>query len=961
MPNGDPEANRLSNQLYRASARIGQAVIRSRSRQELLSEVVKVMVDAGGFTMSFAAWHDPETQELKPVARFGDHTGYVDRIHVYADERPLGQGPAGIAFRTGKCYICHEFLHDRITRPWHDQATQSGWRASAAIPISMAGKACGIISAYSSSAWRFTPEDVELFEQVATDVSLGLDHLETEAQRRRIEAELADSQRRLHLAIEAAAIGTYEWDLTTGQVAWDQRSLQLFGYAQGGFDGTYSSFAARVHPDDRATVEKVMAQAMATGSPFAHDFRLVWTDGSIHWITSRGEFVCDEAGRPIRLHGVTFAVDEKKQAEQALRESDERLQQAVRVAGIGIFEHDHLRNRMYWSPELRAMQGRDADSPVVLDDYLTLLHPDDRDSLFRQLHRSQDPAADGRFDAEHRLILPDGSLRWTRTSAQTFFAGEGSLRHPTLTIGAVTDVTDQKRAYEELRKLASVVEMSNEFVGIATLQGQVIYLNRSAMQMVGLESLAEAQSKTVFDFFPESDLADARENLIPAIVKQGFWTGETHLCHFKTGQPIDVDLTGFQIHDEHGQPMAIATVSRDITERKRAAADKAKLEISLRQAQKMESIGRLAGGVAHDFNNMLTVILGFAELAKQRATADDPPEGYLDEISKAAERSRQMTQQLLGFSRQQIIAPKPANLNSIIEDLRVPLSRLIGEDVDLHFFPEAALWSALLDASQVNQILLNLCVNARDAMPGGGKLTIETANFVASPEYSGKLLDCQPGDYVVLAVSDSGVGMSAELQERIFEPFFTTKERGKGTGLGLATVYGIIRQNGGFINVYSEPGRGSTFRVYFPRLASGVEITESASTPAPRGTGRILLVEDDLLVRQVAAEALSQVGYTPLVATSPEDALRLCTESGSDICLMLTDVVMPGMTGSELRDRVNALHPEIKVLFMSGYTSNVIVHHGVLKPGIHFIQKPFGVEQLARKIAEVLGTVPKAG
>ncbi len=359
--------------------------------------------------------------------------------------------------------------------------------------------------------------------------------------------------------------------------------------------------------------------------------------------------------------------------------------------------------------------------------------------------------------------------------------------------------------------------------------------------------------------------------------------------------------------------------------------------------------------MAHDFNNMLTVILGYTAMAKSEPVTAEARLRYLDEIEKAGNRSREIVQQLLGFSRRQIIAPKPANLNDLLRDMQMTLTRLIGEDIELDFEPEPDLWTVLLDLSQVHQILLNLAVNARDAMPNGGRLTIRTANEELSEGDSRIPAGSRPGQYAVVIVSDGGIGMSKETMAHVFEPFFTTKARGKGTGLGLATVYGIVQQNGGFITVESELGRGSTFRIYIPRAAGGGEPeTVTALPPASAGAGTILLVEDDDLVRQVTTATLENLGYTPLVATGPEEALRLCAEAGAEIKLMLADVVMSGMTGAELRDRARALLPRLKTLFMSGYTSQIIAKHGVLNKGIHFIQKPFSIEELGQKIAETL-------
>jgi two-component system, cell cycle sensor histidine kinase and response regulator CckA len=395
----------------------------------------------------------------------------------------------------------------------------------------------------------------------------------------------------------------------------------------------------------------------------------------------------------------------------------------------------------------------------------------------------------------------------------------------------------------------------------------------------------------------------------------------------------------------------------EITERKRAEEEKPRLESQLIQAQKMESVGRLAGGVAHDFNNMLSVILGYADLIKSRLSSADPLLKDILAIEKAAGHSRDVTRQLLAFSRKQIIAPQPVDLNDLLGVTEKTLARLIGEDIDLHFYPEEALWKIRFDPAQMNQILVNLMVNARDAMPDGGKLTIETANTHLDEAYCRNHLGFKPGCYVLLTVSDNGIGMDREVLSHVFEPFFTTKEVGKGTGLGLATIYGIVKQNGGFINVYSEPGQGTTFKIYIPRIVEedGEVALRAEEAPLVHATGRILLVEDDEMVREVTKDILEAIGYTVLAAETPQAAVSLSENPEERIDLLLTDVVMPGLSGKELSDRVKAVRPDAKVLFMSGYTSNVIVHHGILEAGVHFIQKPFSMRDLARKVRQVMG------
>lgn len=403
------------------------------------------------------------------------------------------------------------------------------------------------------------------------------------------------------------------------------------------------------------------------------------------------------------------------------------------------------------------------------------------------------------------------------------------------------------------------------------------------------------------------------------------------------------------VADADGTVSRVAGIMEDITERKL-------LEAQLIQAQKMESVGRLAGGVAHDFNNMLAVIFISLELARMRLRPDDPAHEQLQEIEKAATRSRDITRQLLAFSRKQMIAPKACNLNELIADLEKSLTRLIGEDIELRFYPGQDLGLINIDPSQIDQILVNLAVNARDAMPHGGKLTITTANVSFDEDYCREHADARPGRYVQLSVTDDGVGMSAETRSHLFEPFFTTKEVGKGTGLGLAMIYGIIRQNEGFVNVYSELGHGTSFKLYFPRVE---EREGAAELPEPmppeRGAGRIMLVEDDEILCRVTRATLETLGYEVTTAHSPAEALDLFEHDGRSYALLLTDVVMPGMNGRELADRCAAKCPGMRVIFMSGYTSDAVVHRGVLEEGVHFIQKPFSVRALASKIQEVLG------
>jgi nitrogen-specific signal transduction histidine kinase/ActR/RegA family two-component response regulator len=393
-------------------------------------------------------------------------------------------------------------------------------------------------------------------------------------------------------------------------------------------------------------------------------------------------------------------------------------------------------------------------------------------------------------------------------------------------------------------------------------------------------------------------------------------------------------------------------VIRDTTEQKQ-------LETQFRQAQKMEAVGRLAGGVAHDFNNLLTAILGFSEFAMRKL----PPDSAflrtdLEEIRNAAKRAATLTRQLLIFSRQQVTQPQRVDVNDLLRDLDKMLRRFIGEDIELVFVPAQELEAVMIDPGQLEQVVVNLVVNARDAMPTGGTLIIETGTAILDEEYARLHPEVTTGRYVMLTVSDTGTGMTEEVKSRLFEPFFTTKAAGKGTGLGLATCYGIVRQARGYIGVYSEPGQGTVFKVYLPcaeAAAPGQLPPVEKGGTLPRGTETVLLVEDDLSVRGMAVRVLQTQGYTVLEATDGEDALRLVQEyTGGRIRLVVTDVVMPRMSGRELVERLVTVYPGLKVLYMSGYTDDAIIRHGVLEEGTPFLQKPFTVTDLARRVREVM-------
>ncbi len=472
----------------------------------------------------------------------------------------------------------------------------------------------------------------------------------------------------------------------------------------------------------------------------------------------------------------------------------------------------------------------------------------------------------------------------------------------------------------------------------------------------GMDHFGDVIGKTPFDLMDEDESRRIRAIFSDLAAKKAPIKDLENCNINKDGDKVYLLTNGVPILDLDGKLRGYRGVDRDITEQKRQDEEKKRLEAQLQQAQKMEFVGRLAGGVAHDFNNMLGVILGHVELAIEQVSAEHAVQSDLEEIRKAANRSADLTRQLLAFARQQTVVPRVLDMNETIASMFSMLSRLIGENVTLKWQAKAGIWPVFLDPSQVDQIIANLCVNARDAIDGVGTIIIETSNVQIDEAYCVAHTGFTPGDYLSLVVSDSGQGMEREALSHIFEPFYTTKELGKGTGLGLSTVYGAVKQNGGFVNVYSEVGQGTSFSIYLPRYLGATPSNDVVRTvlPIPCGEETILVVEDEPSILKLATIVLEKQGYQVLPASTPGEALTIARNHRGEIHLLVTDVILPEMNGRALAKSVLAIHPKVKRLFMSGYTADVIAHHGVLDSGVHFLQKPFTRNSLTTSVRNTL-------
>ncbi|HYW42198.1 MAG TPA: PAS domain S-box protein [Bryobacteraceae bacterium] len=1319
------EAARL-NRLYSALSQVNRAVVGVGSREELFRKVTRVLVEGGGFRMAWVGWLDPATAAVVPVAQSGDDTGFLGKIRVFADTRPEAFGPVGTAVREGRPAIFNDFANDPRVAPFLAAAgesfSQSGFRAVAAFPVREGGAVRGALTVYATEPGFFGDREVELIEETARAVSFGLDHLDREEQRRLAQEALHASEERLRLALEAARLGTWEYDVGSGKAILDGYSERMYGFAPGEFPGAFDALLARVHPDDVGGLVEASRRACDSRTRFAHEHRVERPGGSVIWVRAEGEFSYGPDGRPARMRGAVMDITDRKRMEAELRDrqdflhsifnqtvdpitlidvetgrftefnaaaheilgytreefarmavgdteaelsteqlmtrfrafplgqvqafgatgrtkSGEILDIRVRLRRITLGGRDFIlsiwrdttgqnraeaalresesRYRVLFDEAAEGIVVADAATGEILDcnrAFLQLSGYSDRSDLVGRPQRVLHPPEAGTPEfsetfAQHRgkvgetlvarLLTRSGQVKtveikavaleiagrrvllgcfrditaelrhhnereatlkllrllndenqtrelirgvtallqeWTgchavgvrlrqgdeypysetrgfpaefveaenhlcargphgellRDSAgnpvlecmcgnvicsrfdpaKPFFTAKGSfrtnstsrllasttesdrrartrnrchgegyesvalvpLRHAGRTLGLLQvndpapgrftpDLIDflenaadqiaialaQRQAQAELKaseeRFRDVVESVSEYLWETDAEGRLVYLSNRAelleyppAQLLGTlstEYMDEANAARVRAFAAEV----ARDKRSFRDLEYPFRT--------PSGRTLWLSSSGVPILGLSGELKGFRGVALDITERKAAAEERARLADQLQQAQKMESIGRLAGGVAHDFNNLLTVINGYSGIMLKSLAEGDPLRDSAYEIHQAGDRAAALTKQLLAISRRQVVEPRPVSLNRFLTENRNMFGRLIGEDVDLLMHLNPGVGDILADPGQLHQVLMNLVVNARDAMPEGGRLDISTAAVQLDGETATLYPEAHPGPYVVLTVSDTGVGMTEEVRRHVFEPFFTTKSEGHGTGLGLSTVYGIVRQNGGWIGLDSEPGKGTSFRIGLPLAPAFIDpaaaphpvpvladpaavphpvpaladpaaglhptsafiepiavphpapvfVAPAAASPRPHshcGSETVLVVEDQDEVRKLTAALLKDRGYRVLEAEGGGEALVIAERHSGPIHLLLTDVVMPHMTGREVAERFLNLRPAARVLYMSGYTGDVLVRRSILESAAACLVKPFTAETLAGKVREVL-------
>ncbi len=812
----------------------------------------------------------------------------------------------------------------------------SGYKSIAIIPIRSGAEIVGLLQLNDHAPDRFSPETIAFLEGVAGSIGIALARWQSAKQ-------LRDNIEHLSLAHDAANAGTWEWNLKTHENVWADSIWRLYGLDPARDKASYETWLRVIHPEDRDRIDQTVKAAAATGEELKAEWRVCLPDGSQHWMMSRGRPVRDEDGQIDRYMGVVIDVTDRKEAEERLRQSEEQFMVSfksnpawlsmVDISSTHILEVNDAWTKLFGFTREEVL-GRSIVELGLADE-----------STYRNV---MEEARQGVFsrNVETSVRLRNGDMCVLLVSRQTvYLRGKPCL----LTMGL--DITDRRKAEAERVELKAAVEQASDGIAMSDLDGLVGYVNSAWLAMHGCD-LEAVKGRPLSVFHTPEQLRQEVAPHLAHLMEQGHHSGEIHHLR-KDGTIFPTWMSTSILRDGFGKPTGLLAICQDITQRKQEQEAQAQLQAQLAQAQKMESIGRLAGGVAHDFNNSMFCVLGFSDLILEDLEASSPFLPQVKQIRMAAQQAADLTKQLLAFSRKQIIQPRPTNLDSLILHHQTMLRHVIGADIRITLNLQSEQMLAVVDPSQFQQVLLNLCINARDAMPAGGELVIESkvVRDVARaglPAGSGTVFVC-------VSVVDRGGGIPPEVLSRIFEPFFTTKEAGKGTGLGLSVVLGIVQQHGGWIDVSSEPGRGSRFDVYFPRAEAAAEPPADEQASLVRGAGElILLVEDAEAVRAMAATMLRGLGYRLIEADSVEAGLREFRSAKEPIRVLFSDVVLPDGNGITLADEISKADRSVRIVLSSGYTDERSLVGEIQKRRWTFMPKPYTKQQVGKLLHALL-------
>ena len=848
-------------------------------------------------------------------------------------------------------YTKDEFLklsHGEITAQPEDSdrsIRETAKNGADKIPLRLHRKKDGTVFPVEISGSSFTLGVRDVLCGVVRDIT----------ERKRAEDALRDSGRSIEESQQLAHIGSWSWAVETDTVRWSEELYRITQRDPQLPPPTYAEHSALYTAESWEKLSRSVERAVNEGISYELELDMVRPDGQVRSTSTLGEAVKDKSGRTVRLHGTVQDITERKRAEEAVRHERDRAEAYLDLAGVMFVALNARGEIILLNRKACEVLGCEADQALGKRWFDAFLPKEQREEIRTVFARLMAGDLEPVKRLENAVVTTDGRKRVIAWHNSLLRNDQGAIVG---TLSSGEDITERRRTEEALRESEErhrlLFESSRDAImTLAPPSWRFTSGNAAAIEILGAQDEADFVSRAPWEYSPPSQpdglpsQGKAKEMIETAMQEGSHFFGWRHKRLDGQEFPATVLLTRFELA---GQALLQATV-RDVSSERQ-------LEEQLAQAQKMESVGKLAGGVAHDFNNILQAILGYADIALMEPTADRFPYEELVQIRDASERAAALVRQLMAFSRKQLLQMKVIDLGEVVGGIQKMLRRTIREDIELEIRVASATGKVNADVGQVEQILMNLAVNAQDAMPDGGTLAIETAEVFLDEAYASAHTGMNPGPHAMVSVTDTGEGMDEETLDRIFEPFFTTKEVGKGTGLGLSTVYGIVKQHGGSVWAYSKVGKGTTFKIYFPRAeAKGQDSAAEearATDGIPRGSETVLVAEDDQTVRALTCAILTRKGYDVIEAADPEEAMRLVKGREGAVDLLLTDIVMPGMNGRELYERLRSVLPDLKVLYMSGYTDNAIGHHGFVDRDVDFIQKPVTAAGLAAKVRDVL-------
>ncbi|MRR54383.1 MAG: PAS domain S-box protein [Deltaproteobacteria bacterium] len=922
-----------------------EALVRAERESELLDNVCRIIAENNGYLHACIGYKENDVAKtVRYVSQAGYEDGFIEKLNISWDDSERGQGPTGTAIREGMPCLVKDCQNDPRCAPWRGQFRNYGYTSILAVPLKSGNDVLGALTVYGSEPDAFDNGETDLLVQLANDITYGIMSLRTAAEHRRSSEALAKSEHILAEAQAIAHLGSWEYDLEKDEEYRSAEFFRILGHQSRKTGLAQDSVFDFIHPQDRENVLNRLTDALEKGKSYDVEYRIIRPDGVERIVHAQGKTHKDANGKTTKFIGTILDITERKLLEENQQQLIALIENSSDLIGIASLsgEITYVNSA---GLNMIGVESREAARNITYFNFISDEDQQESLAVFQEILQK------GRWCGEIKLRNLLTGLSFP-VEANGFIITNKHTGNPTAIATVCRNISRRKRNEVAIReseaRFRSLVETTTDWIWEIDENSVYTYASPKIRDLLGYKP-EEIIGKTPFDLMPPEEAKRLAAQFEVTKASRASFSGIENVTLHHDGQLVIMDTSGMPVIAADGRFSGYRGINRDITARK-------KLEQQFLQAQKMDAVGQLAGGIAHDYNNILTATIGYQHLLSA-LIEDEKARHYLEQLTNLAEKASILTQDLLLFSRKEGAAfnPKAIDLNCIIEKMEKLLKRLIGEDIVFETILHQGHLPAIAVANQIEQVLMNLIANARDAMPNGGFLTVRTEVFEIDAHFKKIQGFGKPGKHVLLTVSDTGCGMDEQTCARVFEPFFTTKEVGKGTGLGLATVYGIIKQHDGHINVSSEQDKGTTFQIYLPlATVEAGEWRDSKDQIVPvGGSGIVLLVEDEKEVREAIKSLLTNNGYSVIEAVDGDDALEKFMAHETEIDLLISDVIMPKRSGKEVYDTICKVKPGIKTLFISGYTADIVQRKG-LPETCHLLTKPFSPNTFLKKLHSVL-------